>query len=191
MIYYFCGHRGCGKNYLANQITEKLNIKTIDTGPIIRKAYKQFNKENIGFGEWMKKNEIKYGKNFSNMLICKLVKIENGKDYIIIGYRSIEGIYYFNENFKVKEYSIFFIDGDYDLFRENYNKREKTNISDDEYRGIIEIEKKMGIDKLKEFVLDNNAIGTYYYKKENDKEIYDDVLRKIKNRKINKEEIEY
>lgn len=191
MLYYFCGHRGCGKNYLANQITEKLNINTIDTGPIIRKAYKKFNTENIGLGEWIKKNEIKYGKNFSNMLICKLVKIENEKDYIIIGYRSIEGIQYFNDNFKVKEYGIFFIDGDYDLFRENYNKREKTNISDDEYREIIEIEKKMGLDKLKEFVLNNNALGTYYYKKENDNEIYDDVLRKIKDRKRNKKEIEY
>ena len=78
-----------------------------------------------------------------------------------------------------------------DLFRENYNKREKTNISDDEYREIIEIEKKMGLDKLKEFVLNNNALGTYYYKKENDNEIYDDVLRKIKDRKRNKKEIEY
>jgi len=32
---------------------------------------------------------------------------------------------------------------------------------------------------------------TANYKKENDNEIYDDVLRKIKDRKRNKKEIEY
>ena len=31
------------------------------------------------------------------------------------------------------DYQIYFIDGDYELFRKNYNKREKTDISKEEY----------------------------------------------------------
>lgn len=57
MIHYFCGHRGCGKNFLASQITECVPIEIIDTGPIIREAYKKYNTNNGSFKEWMKENE--------------------------------------------------------------------------------------------------------------------------------------
>ena len=69
MIHYFCGHRGCGKNYLASQIMENVPIEIIDTGPIIRNAYKKYSTNNISFKEWMRENEEKYGENFSNILI--------------------------------------------------------------------------------------------------------------------------
>lgn len=94
MIHYFCGHRGCGKNYLASQIIEKIPIEIIDTGPIIRNAYKKYKTNNISFKEWMRENEEKYGEDFSNMLISKLTSLKRERDYIVVGYRSIEGIKY-------------------------------------------------------------------------------------------------
>lgn len=187
MIFYFCGHRGCGKNYLASQITENIPIEIIDTGSIIRNAYKKYNVNNSSFKEWMRENEEKYGKNFSNMLISKLTTIKKGRDYIIVGYRSIEGIKYFNKCFGIGDYRIFFIDGDYELFRENYNKREKTDISKEEYEKIVQIEESMGIKELKEFVVNNQNKGRYYFKKQNDDIIYQDVLKNIKSKVLEEE----
>lgn len=187
MIHYFCGHRGCGKNYLASQIMGNVPIEIIDTGVIIRNAYKKYNTNNISFKEWMRENEEKYGEDFSNMLISKLTTVEKGRDYIVVGYRSIEGIEYFNKYFGVRNYGIYFIDGDYELFRENYNTREKTDISKEEYEKIVEIEDSMGIKKLKDFVLNNQDKGKYYFKKQNDDIIYQDVLKNIKSKILEEE----
>ena len=187
MIHYFCGHRGCGKNFLASQITEYVPIEIIDTGPIIREAYKKYNTNNGSFKEWMKENEKKYGENFSNILISKIANVKKENDYIVIGYRSIEGIQYFNEHFGITDYQIYFIDGDYELFRKNYNKREKTDISKEEYEKIVKIEELMGIKKIKEFVLNNQDKGKYYFKKQNDETIYQDILKEIKERIVEEE----
>lgn len=187
MIYYFCGHRGCGKNFLATQITKCIPIRIIDTGPIVRASYKKYNTNNCGFKDWMKENEEKYGENFSNMLICKTTDIQKEKDYIVIGYRSIEGIRYFNNYFEIVDYQIYFIDGDHELFRENYNAREKKDISKEEYEKIVRIEEKMGIKKLKDFVMNNRDKGKYYFKKQNDDTIYQDIFKNIKERIVEEE----
>jgi adenylate kinase family enzyme len=188
MIYFLCGHRGCGKNFLAKQIIEYINnIKIIDTGPIVREAYQRFKSNNICFKDWLKENEKKYGENFTNILICKLVNMKKEKNYIVIGYRSMEGIRYFNQYFGIKEYQIFFIDGDYELFRKNYNTREKKDISKEEYGKIIETEKLMGIQGIKNFVLNNQKNGKYYFKTKNDNSIYQDILKIIKEKIVEEE----
>lgn len=187
MIYFLCGHRGCGKNFLANQIAKENPVKIIDTGPIIRSFYNKYKYDNESFGKWIKKNEEKYGADFSNRLINKSVLINKSEDYIVIGYRSMEGIKYFNDNFKIKNYIIFYIDGDYELFRNNYNNREKTNISKEEYEEIVEVEDTMGINKVKEFVIKNKENGKYYYKTENNDMIFQDVLREINKKNLYEE----
>lgn len=188
MIYFVCGNRGCGKNFLAKQIIEHINnIRIIDTGPIVREAYQRFKTNNMCFKDWLKENEKKYGENFTNILICKLVNVKKEKNYIVIGYRSIEGIQYFNEYSGITDYQIYFIDGDYELFRKNYNKREKTDISKEEYEKIVKIEELMGIKKIKEFVLNNQDKGKYYFKKQNDDTIYQDILKEIKERIVEEE----
>lgn len=187
MIHYLCGHRGCGKNHLASKITRNVPIEIIDTGPIIREAYQKYKRDNISFKDWIKENEEKYGENFTNKLISKLITVKKGRDYIVIGYRSIEGIEYFNRYFGIENYRIYFIDGDYELFRENYNEREKKEITKEEYGKIVEVENTMGIEKLKEFVLKNKDKAEYYFKRKNDDIIYQDVLRKIKNRAVEEE----
>ncbi len=176
MIYFICGHRGCGKNYLANQLVKNTSMTIIDTGPLIRRAYAKFDKENLAFGEWMKKNEKKYGENFSNELICKMTSVNPQKNYIVIGYRSLNGIKYFQDFFHINEYKILFIDGDFELFRSNYNSRENLSISKEEYAKIIEIENLMGIQELRDFSKKNSKVGRYYYKAQNDDSIYNSIM---------------
>ena len=179
MIYYFCGHRGCGKNYLADQLTKNTSIQIIDTGPIIRKVYAKYNPMNQTFKEWIESNEAKYGNNFSNDVICKMIEIDPNKSYIVIGYRSLEGIKYFCEHFKINDFKIIFIDGDFELFRSNYNKRENLDISRQEYKKIIEIENLMGIQELRDFAKRHKEIAEYYFKTQNDDTIYEHLLRKM------------
>ena len=179
MIYYFCGHRGSGKNYLANQISNRVPIEIIDTGPTIRKVYGEHNEKKLSFKDWMAYYENKYGKDFSNMIICKSTQIDLEKNYIVIGYRSLEGIEYFNQFFAINQFKIIFIDGDLELFKNNYNKREKTNFTTEDYQKIVEIEELMGINKLREFVKNNQRIGEYYYKKQNDSLIYNSIIGRI------------
>ncbi|MBO5348707.1 MAG: hypothetical protein J6A89_02660 [Clostridia bacterium] len=135
----------------------------------------------------MKENEEIYGENFSNIVISRSASVKKEKNYIIIGYRSIEGIEYFNEYFGITDYLIYFIDGDYELFRKNYNVREKTDISKEEYEKIVKIEETMGIKRIKDFVLNNPNKGRYYFKKQNDDTIYQDILKNVKER-MNEEE---
>lgn len=177
MIYFFCGHRGCGKNYLASQIIRGRPMKIIDTGPIIRNAYKKYNKEGKKFKEWMSDNEKKYGENFSNKLICKSSQINVEKDYIVIGYRSLQGIDFFNQFFNIDKFKIVFIDGDYELFRKNYNMRENLNISQKEYERIIEIENSMGIEEIQNFAKKNSKNAKYFYKTQNDNSIFDSLVK--------------
>ena len=187
MVYFFCGHRGCGKNYLANQISSKKKIITIDTGPIIRQMYNKYNTEGKILKKWIADNETQYGKEFSNKLICENTQVNIEQDYIIIGYRSMEGIKYFNNFFNITDYRIIYIDGDYELFRHNYNDRENKNLSKQEYEEIIKIEELMGINEVKIFSKNNTVYGEYYYKTQNNDTIYNSIAR---NLGINSEEIE-
>lgn len=180
MIYYVCGHRGCGKNYLSNQLAQNTKMEIVDTGPLIRGAYTKFNQENLTFGEWMKKNETKYGENFSNELICRMANIKPQKDYIVIGYRSLNGIKYFQDFFNINGYIIIFIDGDFELFRNNYNKRENLYISKEDYAKIVSIENLMGIQELRDFSKSNPKNGRYFYKTKNDDTIYNSILMEMR-----------
>ena len=180
MVYFLCGHRGCGKNYLANQISEKLPVEIIDTGPIIREAYQKHNGSSLSLKNWIEYHEQKVGKNFTNEVICRSTHVKPNKDYIVIGYRSIDGIEFFNQYFKNSDFRIYYMDGDLDLFRENYNLRENKNLTKEEYDKIVQIENEMGIEGLREYSLNNPVHGKYFYKTANDDSILDAVLSDIK-----------
>ena len=177
MVYYFCGHRGSGKNFFANQIANSIPIQIVDTGPIIRNVYKKYNKKNQTFKEWLEYNESKHGADFTNKVICRATKFSPDRDYIIIGYRSLHGIKYFCDFFKIRNFKIIFIDGNYELFRDNYNARENMQISREEYQRIVDIENSMGIQELRDFAKKDKKIAEYYYKLENNDIIYNDLIK--------------
>ena len=179
MIYYFCGHRGSGKNFLANQIASKVPIQIVDTGPLIRNAYRRYNSQNKTFREWLEYNEAKYGSDFTNKIICMEAKINPSQDCIVIGYRSLEGIEYFCDFFKIKQFKIIFIDGDYSLFLKNYNQREQSESSSEEYKRIVDVENSMGIQELRNYAKSNKGLARYYYKIENNDTIYNELIRDI------------
>lgn len=177
MIFFICGNKGSGKTYLANQLQRANKFQIKDTGPILRKIYIS-QKEKNSFGEWIKNNELIFGDNFSNIAICENISIEANKNYTIVGNRSIEGIKYTINYFNIKDFRIIFIDGDHDLFFQNYNNREKSKIEAKEYKELLNIESNMGIERLKQYIKENPKEGKVYYKTKNDNSILIDIQRR-------------
>lgn len=180
MIYFICGHRGCGKSYLVDQLKEFVDCRVYDTGPILRSKYKEFSlNSDMSFGEWIEINEQKYGKNFTNHIICENMDLNLDETNIIIGNRSMIGIQYAIEYFDIDNYKVCFIDGNFDLFRLNYNKREKLNLDKNEFEEIIALENSMGIEDIEYFVKNNPSNGLYFYKENNDNLIFQTILEDI------------
>ena len=74
MVYFICGHRGCGKSYLINQICKERICHVFDTGPILRNSFKNLNLD-VSFSDWIKINEEKEGRNFTNKIICQSINL--------------------------------------------------------------------------------------------------------------------
>ena len=180
MIYFICGHRGSGKTYLAKQISSATGISMFDTGPVIREEYKSQNKGE-SFSQWLEENTKKEGKDFTNSLICKHISYNNSNDLIIIGNRSILGINYIVDFLNNPDYRIVYIDGDYDLFRKNFNQRENLSYDMPKFMKIINLELEMGMDDVKAFILDNPDKSYYFYKEKNDNAIFDSLINLITN----------
>lgn len=182
MVYFICGHRGCGKSFLAKEIKKETNCKVFDTGPIIRQVYKQYSGE-LSFSDWLQYGEKEYGKDFTNELICQNMNIDSSELNIVIGNRTLAGIKYIIDYFKIIDYKICFIDGDIELFRNNYNSRENLNFNSNEFGQVMKLENLMGICDIENFVKQNPDNGMYFYKKQNDSTIADFILSDINLKK--------
>lgn len=178
MVYFICGHRGCGKSYVSKQISQIANCNIFDTGPIIRQLYAK-NSNGLSFSEWIQHGEEVYGKDFTNEIICNNMNIDANELNIIIGNRTLEGIKYIIDYFEIKDYKICFIDGDFELFRNNYNSRENLNFSSTKFNEVMELENIMGIVEIEKFVKVNPDNGMYFYKKQNDNTILNSILNDI------------
>lgn len=181
MVYFINGHRGCGKSFVARQLQNQIDCNLFDTGPIIREIHNRFAKE-ASFAEWIQENENKYGKNFTNEIICKNMDINENELNIIIGNRSLSGIKYIIDYFNLTDYKICFIDGDVELFRNNYNLREGLNLNSEKFNQIMELENMSGVGEIKKFVLENSDKGLYFYKNSNDNFISEQILQDIKDK---------
>lgn len=194
MIYFISGHKGIGKTYTASKVSEQSGVNYIDTGPIIRKKYQEAN-STLPFDQWLNESQQIYGKDFSNKLVCEELESVINDDLIIVGNRSIKGINYIISHFNISEFLIVYIEGDYKLLYENYIKREKKDISMEEFMDIIKLENKMGIDEIKVFTQEHCENSLYYYKKENNNDLIDDLSKivcnnkKVKNNKVKKKEV--
>ena len=174
MVYFISGHRGCGKSFVARKIKEKVNCNVFDTGPIIRRVHKKYAGE-LSFGDWLTLGEVEYGNDFTNKIICENMNIDNNQINIVIGNRTLDGIRYIINYFGIEDYKICFIDGDIELFRNNYNTRESLNFNPYEFNQVMQLENLMGIGVIKQFVKENPEEGLYFYKKQNDSSVLDGI----------------
>lgn len=190
-VYFIVGPHGVGKTYLVNEI-RKINedVIHVDTGPLIREIHAS-SKSTLSLKEWVVQGENLFGVHFTDMMLSERIKHivrDNYDKFIIItGNRSIEGIKFIVERFKIKQPSIIFLDAPFYILKNNYEEREKKGLSNIEFGNLIEDENRQGLQTLKNYVFENEEYCHYFYRESNsditNEEIYNQViLKKVKQK---------
>lgn len=119
-IYFVVGHRGVGKTFLLNRLSENLELIHIDTGPLMREAHIKDTNNETDIENWVKCGEDQFGANFTNYILCKEIdeKISETDDcpIFITGNRSLKGIEYIANHLEIADQiKIIYLDGSFDL----------------------------------------------------------------------------
>lgn len=159
-VFFIVGPHGVGKTYIVNKIKEVANVIHIDLGPLLRETHRVF-APNISFGEWIEKGELKYGKNFTDIILCKqierLIKGRESERTIITGSRSLNGLKYISTRFKIEEPKVIYIDAPFAQLKQNYEKRENRSLTTTEFEALLQKDRNIGLDTLKQYALEHNT----------------------------------
>lgn len=156
-VFFIVGPHGVGKTYIVNNIKQVANVKHLDLGPLIRQAHQIFS-PNTTLQEWIIDGEKKYGKNFTDIILCKQIKrlISDSDDIVILtGSRSLEGINFIKDYFSVENSQIIYIYASFEQLKRNYENREDIRLTDEQFKKILQDEKDMGLENLEEFAKRN------------------------------------
>lgn len=152
-VFFIVGPHGVGKTYIVNKIKEVSDVEHLDLGPLIREAHKKFSPDTT-LGEWIKDGEEKYGKNFTDIILCKqierLTRESDKETTLITGSRSLNGIKYIVDRFSIQEPKILYIYAPFAQLKSNYERRENIKLKDEQFEKILQDEKNMGLAELEE-----------------------------------------
>lgn len=191
-VLFLVGPHASGKTYSSREYIEKnKNVKMIDTGPIMRELHKK-NNPDITIGEWVKNLETRYGENITSQLIsneiAKIMYNNPDNKFILIGFRTLEGIEFTIKDLNIENFSILYVDGSPKLLYKNYLKRENKNISFEKFEEYLQDELNNGLLKLRDIALNYDIVDYYYRFSNNDafEEKIDSHLMRSKEKKLKK-----
>lgn len=177
-VLFLIGPHASGKTYTSMEyINKNSGVGIIDTGPIMREIYLKsgYNKP---INEWVSDLETKYGPRITSKIINERINyLMNSSDkdnFIIIGFRSLEGIDYVINDLNIKNYSILYLDCDKNLLYDNYCNREK-GATIDEYESRLDYEYSLGLSKMRNIAILKDSFIDYHYRISNN----DSLLAKI------------
>lgn len=182
MFIFLVGPHGVGKTYTASKLLQYSNdILHIDLGPIIRSAHKREN-PNVSLGEWISEGEEKYGKNYSDMVLCREIEktiAASSRDKVLItGSRSVAGMEYIVKHFAIENPTLIYLDGPQSLLQRNYENREKLNLSKEEFKEILEKERAMGLPGFKHYIA-THSVNTHFIINKDNSEASIDKIKEI------------
>ena len=168
---FIIGHHGVGKTHLMNNYINNNNIYTFDAGPFLRGKKEDENPE-MSMKEWVEKLEEKYGYFATTELMAKEIKNniteQNYKALLIFGFRHLDCIEHLIEILQIDDWRVVYLDADFQLIKQNYEKRENIKISDRTFERELEEENKWGLGELRQWVENNSTKAVKIYKKRND-----------------------
>ncbi len=191
---FLVGPHASGKTYLANKfVSDNKENTIIDTGPIMRRIHQE-QRPDLTIDKWVEQMENLYGKDFTSSTISNEISnvISSGsvENYIIIGFRSLEGIFYTINKLNIEDYQIVYIDAPYNLLYQNFLSREKKDISFESFKEYIDLEQRKSLGKVKSFVKNASNIGVkYIYRSSNNEDISTKIFSYLKKVKTRKKEI--
>lgn len=181
-VLFVVGPHAGGKTYSTREYLSDNNISDvtmIDTGPIMRELHdKSGHQGNIG--EWVSQLEDRYGDLITSVLITDEIKerLSNrgNKKAILIGFRTLDTIRFVIQELGLKDFSVLYVDGSFDLLYRNFLSREHKNITPDEYLEYLAEEQESGLKVLKKCAISKKRGFTYFFKKSNDDSFEDFLL---------------
>lgn len=191
-VLFLVGPHASGKSYSSKEYIAK-NPETvmIDTGPIMREVHNQDAPE-LTMGEWVERLEKKYGNDITSQIINSEIKKRmdksNSSEYILIGFRTLEGIMYTMKNLELKNCSILYVDATKNLLYKNFTLR-GGDMTFEKFEKYLENEEKSGLGILKQIALEDSNLIDYYYRTTNDDCIENQIDFQLK--KMRKREIEH
>jgi len=110
----------------------------------------------MSFGDFISEGENRLGKRFADNLLVQEIErrlldnhdSEIKRDLLLIGSRSIDGINYLRENITVdngRPKRIVYIEASERILYERYKKREGFDISLQDFKNILDKDRKMGV----------------------------------------------
>lgn len=165
---FLTGPHAVGKSYFMDELSSKTSFFTFDTGPHMRKLHKE-NAPELKIGEWVDELEKKYGPYITCDMLCKEFDKEyDGNDNVIItGFRQIEGIEYMINYYQPEAYEILYVDADFHLLKSNFECREKTKVTEEDFSKYLQTEQDWGLKYLKQLAIKNTENFIYYKKNTN------------------------
>lgn len=165
---FLVGAHATGKTCLADIICQ-FNFVKIDLGPILRTFHKKSGSKK-SFAKWTNDGELEFGNNFTDDLLVNEIKniIKNSNnnkpiDFIITGSRSVTGLKYILEHighFDNKDNKVIFLEAPFTIMYERYKKREGLNITIEQFEKILDNDRKMGLEDLRQitdFIIKNDS----------------------------------
>lgn len=151
---FITGPHAAGKTHLSKYLSS-YGFPSIDLGPTIRKLHSELGL-GLPFLRWVEIGEGQFGPHFTDELLakqllefCRESEILTGvRDVLIVGSRSLAGIYYLRDYFKRNRNlasSIVYIEADKEILRERYNLREGKALTKVEFEKILKRDEDMGL----------------------------------------------
>ena len=179
-VLFLIGPHASGKTYTSLEyIKNNSSVGIIDTGPIMRETYKNSGCQKP-INEWVEDLEQQYGPGITSKIISERINfLMNSSDkdnFIIVGFRSLEGINFVVNDLHIEHYSILYIDADRNLLFDNYRARE-NNATMDEYESRLEYEYGLGLYRMRNIAILKDSFIDYHYRLSNN-----DSLEEVINR---------
>lgn len=163
-ILFIAGPHASGKTH-ASKILEQKGFALVDLGPLIRKAHADSGTDKT-LGEWIKTNEQVHGGDFTDRLLLdeinqKIDSLSAGTPLLIVGSRSAQNINFIKGGVGEADSHVLYIDSNESILKGRYEKREKRTLTDSEFSDILQKDRDMGLEDIKNiadvFVLNNGS----------------------------------
>ena len=187
-VFFIVGPHGVGKTYSVKKILVDIDAEHIDLGPLIRQIHENVS-PNTSLDVWINEGETQYGKHFTDEVLCnqieRLTSNTNKQAVIFTGSRSVDGIQYICNRFKLKKPCLIYIDAPYEQLKSNYENREKKTLSDEQFMDVLKREQDMGLERLKKYSMDSNQC---IYLQNDYSEVFINQMKQIIKKQIDKDE---
>ena len=171
---FIVGPHASGKTYSTSMYLNKNNINDvtmIDTGPIMRQLHEKSGHHG-NIGEWVSALEREKGDTITSVMITdeirKRLNSSGNQKAILIGFRTLETIRFVIQELELKDFSVLYVDGSFDLLYRNYISREHNYITKNEYLSYLAEEREAGLKVLKPYAISKEGGFSYFFKRSND-----------------------